>query len=184
MADLQEQLQAILGNPEAMGQITAIARALTGGSPPPEASSRQEPEAQDVEFVPVEDASPEENMDGGPRAARPTEPRTARPSEPGAAHPSEPEAHEGDGSAPDLSALLGMLGGGADIDPRLIQIALRVFSEYSAQDDEKVALLSALKPFLRAERLEKMEKAERIARLSRVVRVAIQLLKEEGTGHV
>ena len=29
MAELQEQLQAILGNPEAMSQITAIARALT-----------------------------------------------------------------------------------------------------------------------------------------------------------
>ena len=29
MADLQEELQAILGDPQAMGQITAIARALT-----------------------------------------------------------------------------------------------------------------------------------------------------------
>ena len=150
MADLQEQLQAILGNPEAMGQITAIARALTGGPSAPEEPPRQEPQAQDVEFVPVEDPPPEE-----PSAA--------------------PE------QAPDLSSLLGMLG--ADVDPRLIQIAVRVFSEYSAQDDEKAALLAALKPFLRAERLEKMEKAEKVARLSRVVRVAIQLLKEEG-GHV
>ena len=46
------------------------------------------------------------------------------------------------------------------------------------------ALLGALKPFLRQERREKMEKAEKIARLSRVVRVALQLLKEEGDGHV
>ena len=150
MADLQEQLQAILGNPEAMGQITAIARAHTAGPSAPEEPPRQEPQAQDVEFVPVEDPPPEE-----PSAA--------------------PE------QAPDLSSLLGMLG--ADVDPRLIQIAVRVFSEYSAQDDEKAALLAALKPFLRAERLEKMEKAEKVARLSRVVRVAIQLLKEEG-GHV
>ena len=67
-----------------------------------------------------------------------------------------------------------------DIDPKLISIALRVFSEYSSQDDEKTALLTALKPFLKEERLEKMEKAEKISRLSRVVRVAIQLLKEEG----
>lgn len=151
MADLQEQLQAILGNPEAMGQITAIARALTGGPSAPEEPPRQEPDAQDVEFVPVEDPPMEEVS-------------------PGVEQP------------PDLSALLGMLG--TDLDPRLIQIALRVFSEYSAQDDEKAALLSALKPFLREARLEKMEKAEKVARLSRVVRVAIQLLKEEGTGHV
>lgn len=88
--------------------------------------------------------------------------------------------------SPDLSALLGALGGGnaPDIDPKLISIALRVFSEYSSQDDEKTALLSSLKPFLRAERLEKMEKAEKISRLSRVVRVAIQLLREEGGGNV
>lgn len=155
MADLQEQLQAILGDPEAMGQITAIAKALTGSpiaSDPP--SSPKEPEAQDVEFVPVDTPSP--------------------------------GSSSGEEQAPDLSALLGALGGGngPDIDPRLLQIALRVFSEYSSQDDEKTALLSALKPFLRNERLEKMEKAEKIARLSRVVRVALQLLKEEGNGHV
>ena len=156
MADLQEQLQAILGDPEAMGQITAIAQALTGGpaqeAPPPSPP----PEAQDVEFVPVEE-EPTQSQEG---------------------------TVVNDG--PDLSALLGMLGGGGlpDIDPRLIQIALRVYSEYSAQDNEKAALLASLKPFLKAERLEKMEKAEKIARLSRVVRVAIQLLKEEGDGHV
>lgn len=179
MADLQEQLQAILGNPEAMGQITAIARALTGGPPPQEEPPRREPEAQDVEFVPVEDASQERkegDMDGGPKAARPTEP--------GASSPTEPSSPAGE--VPDLSALLGMLGGGnaPDIDPRLIRLALTVFSEYSAQDNEKAALLSALKPFLRGERLEKMEKAEKIARLSRVVRTAIRIFKEEGTEHV
>ena len=156
MADLQEQLQAILGDPQAMGQITAIARALTGSDPaqaaPPPA---QAPEAQDVEFVPVE--TPE-------------------------APPLESQIQQ----SPDLSNLLGAFnsGGIPDIDPKLVSIALRVFSEYSSTDDEKTALLSALKPFLKAERLEKMEKAEKISRLSRVVRVAIQLLKEEGGGNV
>lgn len=157
IADLQEQLQAILGDPEAMGQITAIARALTGSDPshitPPAPSP--EPEAQDVEFVPVE-VTPDGQT--------------------------QPQGQQ----SPDLSALLGALGGGnaPDIDPKLISIAVRIFSEYSSQDDEKTALLSALKPFLRTERLEKMEKAEKISRLSRVVRVAIQLLKEEGGGNV
>ena len=42
MADLQEQLQAILGNPEAMGQITAIAKALTGGGSQPQADPAPE----------------------------------------------------------------------------------------------------------------------------------------------
>lgn len=163
MADLQEQLQAILGDPQAMGQIAAIARALTGGSPQ-EPPPRQEPEAQDVEFVPVEEPTPEAES-----------PVSEAPGSP-------PPTDE----TPDLSALLGMLGGGTgpEIDPRLVRIALSVFSEYSAQDNEKAALLAALKPFLRGERLEKMEKAEKIARLSRVVRTAIRLFREEGMDHL
>jgi len=82
----------------------------------------------------------------------------------------------------DFSALLGALGGGG-MDPKVLSIALRVFAEYSAQDDEKAALLAALRPFLRPERREKIEKAASIARLSRVVRVALALLRGEG-GHV
>ncbi len=170
MADLQEQLQAILGDPQAMGQITAIARALTGGPPPQEEPAHREPEAQDVEFVPVEMSAPGEE-----------EPTAVPPDPPSSAGPFEAE-----GETPDLSALLGMLGGsgGPDLDPRLIRIALTVFSEYSAPDNEKAALLSALKPFLRGERLEKMEKAEKIARLSRVIRTAIRLFREEGAQNV
>lgn len=169
MADLQEQLQAILGDPEAMSQIAAVARALTGGPAPSEAPPPPPPPVEDVKFT-LHDM--EDSGTTGPfEPVEFEEPKG--PDDPG---PSQP--------VPDLGALLGMLGSGnLDIDPRLIQIALRVFSEYSAQDNEKAALLSALKPFLRAERLEKMEKAEKVARLSRVVRVAIQLLKEEG-GHV
>lgn len=159
MADLQEQLQAILGDPQAMSQITAIAQALTG-SPPQSAPQppKEPPQAQDVEFVPVESPQAQEAPETPPQAPV---------------------------GQPDLSSLLGALGGSGlpDIDPKLIQIALRVFSEYAAQDDQKAALLSSLKPFLKEERLEKMEKAEKIARLSRVVRVAIQVLKE-GDGHV
>ena len=154
MADLQEQLQAILGDPQAMGQITAIAKALTGGgtaSPPPPG-----PPPQDVDYVPVGDRQ------GFPEDG-----------------PGTPMGEET--PMPDLTSLL---GGSMDIDPKLIQLALRVYTEYSAQDNEKAALLAALKPFLRQERLEKMEKAEKVARLSRLVRLAFQLLKEEGGEHV
>lgn len=148
IADFQEQLQAILSNQEAMGQITAIAQALTGSSMPNKQTAEPQTNVQDVEFVPVEPSIPEQ------------------PS------PSP---------SPDIPALLNALGNNAlpNVDPKLISVALRIFSEYSAQDDNKIALLSALKPFLKAERLEKMEKAEKIARLSRVVKTALQLLKEE-----
>ena len=156
MAELQEQLQAILGDPQAMGQIAAIARALTGGeSPPP-----PEPQAQDVEFVPVDDA---------------TEPSPGQEvQDAGAAVPSTD-------AGPDLAGLMGMLSGG-DVDPRVIQLGLRLFSAYSAQDDNKTALLAALKPFLRDERLGKLEKAEKVARMARVVRAAIAFWKEGEAG--
>lgn len=184
MADLQEQLQAILGDPQAMGQITAIAKALTGGgtsNPPPSAPP---PPPQDVDYVPVGGSTPsgEESygVQGGQAEAAPAQdfsftegfgaPSTGGPENSGATP----------AGAPDLSALTSLLGGSMDIDPKLIQLALRVYTEYSAQDNEKAALLAALKPFLRQERLEKMEKAEKVARLSRLVRVAFQLLKEEG----
>ena len=147
MPDLQQQLQAILGDKEAMVQIAALAQALSGGQSAP--TPPAEP-AREEEYLPVEAPTPA----GEPPAA--------------------------EAPLPDLSALMGALG---DVDPKLIQFALGLFSEYSAKDDEKAALLAALKPFLKAERLEKMEKAEKIARLSRVVRSAIAMLKE-GEGHV
>lgn len=148
MPDLQQQLQAILGDREAMGQIAALAQALSGGQSSPAPAA--EP-AREEEYLPVE------------APAVTTEEPTAEAA-----------------PLPDLSALMGALG---EVDPKLIQFALGLFSEYSAKDDEKAALLAALKPFLKAERLEKMEKAEKIARLSRVVRSAIAMLKE-GEGHV
>ncbi|MEG2119991.1 MAG: hypothetical protein RRY53_06500, partial [Pseudoflavonifractor sp.] len=72
---------------------------------------------------------------------------------------------------------LGMLG---NLDPKLVGTAMMLFSEYSAVDDRKVALLTALKPFLKEERYAKMDQAVQIAKLSRVIRVAFQLFKKEG----
>lgn len=138
MAELEDKLSAILGNPEAMGQIVNIAKALSAGSGDPSTSPTQ---ATDVDFVPVEGG------DGG----------------------------DGGGYTMDFSGNpLAALG---DLDPRLIQTALRLFSEYRNTDDHKVALLDALKPFLKEERLAKMDKAVQIAKLSRVIRVAFQMFK-------
>ena len=139
MAEFEEKLNAILSDPQAMGQIASLAQALTGehageSAPPP--------------------------------------------------------------AATDWSALLGMLGGGGDsnplsalseLDPQLLQAGLRLFSEYSATDDRKVALLNALKPFVKPERYAKVDKAVQIAKLARVIRVAFQLFqsrREEGKDDV
>ncbi len=161
MAEFEDRLNAILGDPEAMGQIVSIAKALTG-----------------------EGETPGTTEEGAP--PRETVPPPEEPTAPAAS--SGPAAGQ-----PDWSALLGMLGGGAagdsplaslgNLDPKLIQTAVTLFSEYSAGDSQKVALLTALKPFLKPERQAKVDKAIQLARLSRVIRVAFQMFqsnREEG----
>ena len=157
MAEFEEKLNAILGDPEAMGQIVSIAKALTGETASSGTSPAQEPAG--------EAASPPEEAASSP--------------------------------LPDLSPLLGLLGGSdgdanplsvlGDLDPRLIQAALTLFAEYSASDDRKAALLNALRPFLKETRRAKVDQAVKIARLARVIRVAFQLFKgggEEVSGNV
>ena len=54
----------------------------------------------------------------------------------------------GTGGESPLSAL-------GSMDPKLLQAAVTLFSEYSAPDDQKTALLNALKPYLKPERQAK-----------------------------
>ncbi|MCI8478220.1 MAG: hypothetical protein HFE97_07720 [Oscillospiraceae bacterium] len=167
MAEFEDRLNAILGDPEAMGQIVSIAKALTGG----EGTQAEAPSAP-----------PDPSQEGIPAPAP------------------DPDAQPQPEQGPDWQAVMGLLnglGGGnssagsplsalGDLDPKLVQTAMRLFSEYSATDDRKIALLSALKPFLKPERYAKVDKAVQIAKLSRVIRVAFQLFKgDEGeAGHV
>ena len=138
MSELEDKLNTILGDPQAMGQIMALAQSL--GKPAPPA-----PE-------PEEDREP-----GWERAGAPAP-------EPGA------------GEDP-----LSMLG---SLDPRMVQMGMRLLKEYRTGDDRNAALLAALRPFLRKERYARLDRAMQIARLSRVLRVAFRSLsgKEEGEG--
>jgi len=150
VAEFEDKLNAILGDPEAMEQIVSIAKALTG------------------EQEPAPAASPDPPLEETPPAAP--------------------------NSQPNWQAVLGLLGGKGgdnpllgDLDPQLIQTAVTLFSEYSATDDRKVALLAALKPFLKPERQAKVDRAMQLARLARVIRVAFRLFqsnREEGTADV
>lgn len=131
MGELDEKLNAILGNPEAMGQIMALANSLGGGE------KESEPERE------------------GP--------------------PQVPQTKEG---PPDLFSALG------EIDPRMLQMGMRVLQEYRAGDDKKTALLNALRPFVREERWEKLDRAIQIAKLSRVIRVLFDAMGKEGGADV
>ncbi len=70
---------------------------------------------------------------------------------------------------------LSMLG---DLDPRMVQLGMRLLGEYQGENSQSMALLSAIRPFIRPERYEKVDRAIQLARLSRVVRVLFQTLGE------
>ena len=96
--------------------------------------------------------------------------------EPGWERTGAPAPESGAGGDP-----LSMLG---SLDPRMVQMGMRLLKEYRTGDDRNAALLAALRPFLRKERYARLDRAIQIARLSRVLRVAFQSLggKEEGEG--
>ena len=165
MADLEEKLNAILGNPEAMGQIMSIARSLSDAGDSAGDAQRSGQDAQAAE----QSSSGAHDGDAGGQA--PDSDAVAALLS-GLTGQSSPEGQSGGGDSP-----LSVLG---SLDPKLIQIALQLFSAYSAEDDRRTALLSALKPFLKEERQAKLEKAIQIAKLSRVIRVAFQVFKKEG----
>lgn len=132
MGELDEKLNAILGNPEAMGQIMALANSLgVGGSETGSQQVREESQSCSN----VEETS-------------------------------------------DLFSALG------EIDPRMIQMGMRVLREYQSGDDKKTALLNALRPFVREERWEKLDRAIQIAKLSRVIRVLFDTMGKEGRADV
>ena len=133
MSELEDQLNHILNDPAAMGQIAALAQSLGLGG---DARFHQPP--------------PEE-----------------RPDTPG------PEPPPGAAEAP------------PPLDPKLMQMGMRLLSEYNRADDRGMALLDALRPFLKPARRAKLDRAIQLARLSRVARVALGTLKEQGgDGHV
>lgn len=76
---------------------------------------------------------------------------------------------------------LSMLG---NLDPRLVQMGMRLLSEYNSTDDRKVALLTALQPFVREERYAKVDNAIQIAKLAHVIRVALDVFRKGDGDHV
>ena len=90
----------------------------------------------------------------------------------------EPSVEETPDMAKNLSDLLSNISGG--LDPGMIQMLGRVMKEYGAggqKEDQNLALLSALRPFLKEKRSAKIDQAVQLAKFSRVARVAFQTLR-------
>lgn len=90
----------------------------------------------------------------------------------------EPSSEPAAGATGDPLSLLG------NLDPRLLQMGMRLLSEYNAEDDRKTALLSALQPFVRQERYAKVDKAIQIAKLARIIRVALDAFRKGDADYV
>ncbi|MCD8368592.1 MAG: hypothetical protein LUC48_11360 [Clostridiales bacterium] len=80
------------------------------------------------------------------------------------------------GAAKQTGDMLSLLQG---LDPATLSKLAALYQEYTRGEDEKAALLGAMRPFLRPERQEKVEKALQITRISRVIQAAFGLFREE-----
>ncbi len=102
----------------------------------------------------------------------------------GAAAKPQPAPPENAASAPvgspvppaesSASAASAVFGG---LDPQLLSMFSGLFQEYGERDDQRVALLLALKPFLKEERSAKIDRAIQLTKLARVAKAALRGLK-------
>ena len=107
---------------------------------------------------------------------------------PAAPAPSPPPPASG-GAGDGLGGLLGGLG---SLDPKLLSAAAGLLGQFnSGGDDQRVALLTALRPFVKEQRYAKLDKAIQIAKLSRLIRSGLDLFRAqreaahgEGNSHV
>lgn len=122
MAEFEEKLNAILGDPQAMGQIMALAQSLSG--------------------------QPEQDAPAPP--------------------PSKPDP------APDVARLLG------SVDPKLLQMGMKIFQDVQGKDDRNSQLLLALRPFLKEERQAALDRALQLSRVIRLIRAALNAAGGKG----
>lgn len=104
-------------------------------------------------------------------------PEGGAPAQEGQAQPQEaPGQPPQGGAAQQTGDMLSLLQG---LDPSMLTKLAALYREYARGEDEKAALLTAMRPFLRPERQEKVEKALQITRISRVIQAAFGLFREE-----
>ena len=89
-------------------------------------------------------------------------------------------------SSADLSGLLTLLSGPnsplGSLDPSLVQAGLELVQTYSRNNEEQLALLTALRPFLQEERQAKLDRAVQLARIARVLQTAYRMFRERKEG--
>ena len=159
MSELEEKLENILGNPQAMSQIMSLAQSLNLGG------SGTQPQ-------------PQEQTQTADQPPAPTPQNGDSPAAPPPAPPAAPA---------DLSGGLGgMLGALGNLDAGTRSAAANLIGQFTdSGDDKRTALLTALRPFVKEERYAKLDKAIQIAKLSRLIRSGLDLFRaRKEDGHV
>ena len=159
MSELEEKLENILGNPQAMAQIMSLAQSLNQSGPSAGAGDGTQSQGAADASVP--------------------------PPAPAEAAPAQPPV-----SAGTPEGGLGSLLGG--LDPNMLSAAAGLLGQFnSGNDDRRVALLTALRPFVKEQRYARLDKAIQIAKLSRLIRSGLDLFRAgqdgsqgKGGGHV
>lgn len=86
------------------------------------------------------------------------------------------ERQEEGSSPPQLEDLFSLFSG--NIDPSMLTMLSGIMKEYgSGQEDQNLALLAALRPFLKEKRQAKIDQAIKLAKFSRIARLAFQTMK-------
>lgn len=70
------------------------------------------------------------------------------------------------------------------LDPDLLNNVALLFNQYNQNDDQRIALLNALRPFVKEHRYAKLDKAIQIAKLSRLARTALELFRTKEAPNV
>lgn len=68
------------------------------------------------------------------------------------------------------------------LDPRLLSLALKILKAYQSNDDDRAALLTALRPFVRPERYARLDQAIQISKLTRVIHIALDSFRNKEGG--
>ncbi len=100
---------------------------------------------------------------------------------------SSPEAQQQPSPNPPPAAGESAAGTGdilGQLDPRLLSMAAKLMGEYNSGNDDRTALLQALRPFVKESRYAKLDKAIQIARLSRVIRMGLEVFRSREDGNV
>ena len=70
-------------------------------------------------------------------------------------------------------SILSSLG---DLDPKMLKLMSGLIGEYKSQNDDKTALLKAMKPYLKPERRPALDKAADIVKMAHIAKIALNEL--------